>query len=349
MKTTGGGIVRFVDLTSIPFPGGMGTSESTSRGTIEIHAGGIVTESFEVHVGDNLFVSDGADVAPGRLLGSRGDWLWRARADLGLGKTATIRWKESLVDGPFDEVTGLQRFVLPEGEGPARLDLIDNSGTLVASYDVPREAWPRVVDGQRVAHGELLAVVPFPSRDGLHGITSLRAFLNGRIEWDVAAVAPCDGIVEAVEASFVMIRGRDDRLHRVRRRRRPLLLVFVGSRVRAGDALDGGTRSHHQLLRIWGEDRLAVHVLDELEHATSERGLAIPRTYWALVVRAMLTWRRILRPGDTGLRRHQVLSRSAFERVQRETAERGGTVAIAAPALRGLGAIARATRAATSR
>ncbi len=82
-------------------------------------------------------------------------------------------------------------------------------------------------------------------------------------------------------------------------------------------------------------------MLEELELETARRGLAVPRGYWALVVRAMLAWRRVLRPGGTGLRRHQVLSLRAFAEAQRETAARGGAVATAVPILRGVAAMAR--------
>jgi len=63
----------------------------------------------------------------------------------------------------------------------------------------------------------------------------------------------------------------------------------------------------------------------------------------------MLGWRRVLTPGDTGFRRHQIIEREAFERAQNETIARGGVLATFAPALRGVAAMARDARASRRR
>lgn len=177
----------------------------------------------------------------------------------------------------------------------------------------------------------------------LDGIDAMRRFLDAKTPHPgVALSAPCAATVEAVEADALRLRAADGAVVRVRRGRERVS-VRVGDVVHAGEPLTYGDRSHHRLLRVWGEDRLAEHMIHELEVECALRGVDVPRAYWALVVRAMLAWRRVVRPGDTGLRRNHVLSRDDFERAQRETLARGGAPAAAVTVLRGVGAIARRT------
>jgi hypothetical protein len=99
------------------------------------------------------------------------------------------------------------------------------------------------------------------------------------------------------------------------------LIRKEGDEVQAGDALEAGARSHHRLPRVWGPERLGLHMLEELEIETARHALTVPRVYWALVVRAMLDWRRVLVPGDTGLGLRA--SSAGRARARAATADRG--------------------------
>lgn len=236
------------------------------------------------------------------------------------------------------------------------------------SHGVVEVLWGnRVVESFRVYPGEMLcvadgAVVPpdtclfWPgqwrnewrsacaSREPINDLHALRARLDGRLApgLPIACTAPCDGVVEAIDDRTITIRAGDGRVVRLRLpRRRFHVRVAAGDTVRAGDPLTDGWRSHHRLLRAWGEMRLAEHMLNELDTETHLRGLDVPRAHWSLMVRAMLAWRRVTRAGDTGLRRNAVLARDAFERVQQETVARGGAPAVAVTVLRGFHAMAR--------
>lgn len=105
-----------------------------------------------------------------------------------------------------------------------------------------------------------------------------------------------------------------------------------------------GERSHHALLHAWGEARLADHMVGELELEAARRGLAVPRVYWALAVRAMLGWRRIRDRGDTALRTGKIVSRDELEHAQRGVRAHGGRIATAVTVLRGLRVDARSKR-----
>jgi hypothetical protein len=340
----GGGVVQYRDIAWLECPDRPDIiGECTSSGSIDILWNGRVMESFRIRVGDPLLVADGATIAPGTWLVGR-SWSLRVRADLPHGENAIVHWSDAPFVGATDDVTGEVRLRFPPGDEAVTLDLVDDRGRISFTRLVPRNAAPTAKQGDVVTRGDVLASISdLRLGEGMGGIEYLQDFLNGRVCGRTAAsIAPCDGRVEAIEPRCVTVRGTDGSLHRVRRRRGShSVRTYEGDDVRAGDALEWGVRSHHHLLRVWGEARLSRHMLDELELETARRSLPIARTYWALVIRTMLGWRRVLDPGDTGLRRHRVLSRQAFERAQRETLARGLRPATAAPVLRGIAAMAR--------
>lgn len=347
MKSLGGGLVRYAGMTWIECPERPdAVGQCTAPGTIEILSGGGVVERFDALPGDTILVQEGATIRPETVVIESGALARGVRADLPHGVEAVVRWCEPVSSTMLDEVTGLSHLVFSPGQEDVEVDLVDDDGRTVVRMDVPRHARPIAVDGDRVHRGSLLATVLRPSpceTIRLGGVEALREFLDLRVyrPLGTATTSPLVGRVERIDKTAISLRTADGRLHRIRRRNGDhSLVVREGEEVRAGDSLESGQRSHHRLLRAWGEERLAAHMIEELEIETARRGLPIPRTAWTLVVRSMLAWRRILQPGDTGLRRHQVVSRRVFERLQREISDRGGTPATAAPALRGLRAMA---------
>lgn len=348
MRSLGGGCVRYAGVRWIVCPERPEVvGQCTAHGTIELLSEGNVIERFAALPGDILLVAEGATILAETTVLESGAVARGVRADLPDGVEAQVRWCEPVSAMVVDEVTGLSRFAFSPGQGSVKVDLVDAEGRTLGTTDVPRHARPVAVDGERVRRGTLLATLFGPLRREnvrLGGIDALRDFLDLRVyrALGIATTAPFDGSVEGVEPTVIRLRSSDGTLRRIRRRRPDhALLVREGEEVRAGDALEDGQRSHPRLLRAWGEERLAAHLIEELELESARRSLGVPRTSWTLVVRAMLAWRRVVVPGDSGLRRHQVLARATFDRLQREIAARGGIPAVAVPAIRGLHAMAR--------
>ncbi len=319
--------------------------ECTGLGRIELRQGASVLVRIETRSGDYLLVADGGTHPVSEPMTFRDAWEASVRADLPPTTTAEVRFGES-IHATLDEVTGLTRDAFGAGEGDVCIDLIGPTGETVKRTFVPRNARPRVAQGTTVRRGDLLASFSTWTDDvAIGGIEALRDFLDARICFrGKATIAPCDATVERVDKDRFVLRTKSDTVLLVRRRPRSSLRVRDGDSVRAGDALDDGQRSHHDLLRVWGVQRLARHMIDELELETARRGLAIPRVHWTLVVRALLAFRRVTAPGDTGLRRHRVLSPAALNAIQHATKERGGGPAVAVPVLRTLAGLAREKR-----
>lgn len=241
-------------------------------------------------------------------------------------------------------------------------------GCVVEPHTSPREGvlelyWgERKMESHEIRQGDLLAVhhgeevhpgsalfetrAWCKDRDDTGGLAGLRSILDARPSrrGDVARLSPQAGTVLSIEGPLLVLRTRNGRTLRLRRQkslRSYYYSVRVGDDVRRGQPLFEGMRSHHQLLRIYGEQRLFEHLLEELEAPVYGKPPAVPRVYWSLVLRALLGWRRVVHPGDSGLRRNAVLARAEFERIERETLARGGVPARGVPVLRGLRSLAR--------
>ncbi|MCE9572581.1 MAG: hypothetical protein K8W52_05445 [Deltaproteobacteria bacterium] len=340
METIGGGIVRLVGVELLPCPEDLSfVGQCVRGGVVEVWLRGRADERYAIDAGDVLLVADGDEVVPGTLLAR--PYVRAIRANLPAGGEAIARWSEALRGG-VDEVTGLSNLAFAPGASPMRVELRDiTDDRCLAVHEVARDrARPAVADGAVVRRGDRLAVVTaFNLTRACRAFPALRALLDVRpMHGDgTARVAPCDGVVEAIDAEAVIVRATSGALHRVRRPRGRHVMVRAGEAVSAGDALTSGERNHHALLHVWGEARLRDHLLDELRQLL---GPTVPRVYLALIVRAMLSGQRIDDPGDTGLARDAVVSRAQLDQLQRA----GGRPATATTVLRGLGALTAARR-----
>ena len=295
MQTLSGGTVRYVDVDLLPCPEDATlVGQCEGLGALEVIWQGCVVETFALGAGDVLLVADGAVVAPDTQLVRTEPWSRTLRAGIPAGALAIARWSEPLREA-LDEITGLGRPSFQRGEEPIRLELRDpGDGALLAAYEVDRSATPLVESGAVLRRGDRIAAV---SRDRVDrdigaGLDTLRALLDARlVAGPEALVAPCDGVVEAIDRRSVALRASDGRLLRIRIPPERYREAQAGDTLRAGDAITSGERSHHALLQVWGKDRFAEHLLEELEALCGD----VPRVYWALAVRAMLERHRGLR------------------------------------------------------
>ncbi|MEZ4410930.1 MAG: hypothetical protein R3A52_31300 [Polyangiales bacterium] len=338
VRTVSGGTARYVGVSLWPCPENPDyAGECASRCAIEVMWGDAVMESHALRAGAVVLVRDGDELRPGTPIAQWSPGLRRYRAPLGDGVEAVATWSEEPAREEVDDITGLARWRFAEAGDDVTLSLA--VGDTVTTITVPRAAVPKVASGSRVRNGEVIAeryAPPF-ERFGVNGMEGLRALLDARAPRGVplAAVAPCDGVVTAIEPRWVRVRDEAGRELRVHRGRWSEASVEVGDEVSAGDALEWGHRSHHRLLRAWGEARLRDHMLEEIEYATAMRGVEVRASDWSLALRAMFGWRRVLDAGDTGLPKGAVIERAVVERAQREARARGGREATVVTVLRG--------------
>ena len=116
--------------------------------------------------------------------------------------------------------------------------------------------------------------------------------------------------------------------------------MFDGSFVEVGDRLTTGTRSHRDLLRLWGRARLAAHLIDELVALFCYTGEMPESSDLELVLCAMLSRVRVHDPGDTSLPRG-IVSRRRHLREEARVLGEGGRGPRAVELMTGIGSCAK--------
>lgn len=301
--------------------------------------------------GDRIFVDDGQRVEAGDELVRP----WRRGqpflAVIPEGATAVVRVRAEpwCVAETLDASTGLTQRTVVADEG-VTLMLVGVGIASPLDVALPKGAVLAVADGDEVTAGTLLGWrlwgdVRDPDvriTEGLDGVVSL---LNGRITWHRARLAPCagwcslEGPSRRPDAVRIRASARDPG-RRVTISTRDHLAVSDGAWVNVGDRLTHGTRSHRDLLRLWGRSRLAAHMLGELVEAFSRAGAYPDSADLELVLCAMLDRVRVHDAGDSGLP-VGIVSRARYLLARDQAVRAGVRAPRATERLEGIGPLAR--------
>lgn len=338
-----GGRVRFADDL-------FAKGRALRLGVIEVVGDDGARDASLVNEGDVLSVGNGERVLAGTPLVTFDVLYERPRiVAIPEGVKARVELPPDAAPGALvelpDERTGCCAwFVAASGD----LDLT------LRAIDDPTRVWTMHVEaggrldasiGAVVERGDIIAtkIAHRPYWEHVQeGLSELRSKLDLEdVPWrgSLEQLARFDGVVTEVirNRAFVVTgaRGQTQRVstqHTWARRE--------GDVVRAGDVLVDGGENVPQRLRIFGEAYVAERLIGRLESHAAWGGLHAPRVHWELIARAMLAWRRVRRPGDTGMLRNKVYSLAECGRIQRETAARGGAPAELVTVIRGIGRMA---------
>lgn len=303
-----------------------------------------------VDEGDELRVAHGAVVEPGASVLDFSPWLARvhvakvaagvrARVELAPGSThdALEQRQSEWVHAPAwyvrrDATATLALRSLDDGRVACEIPLSGDEGPIPLGAVVERGD---VVVATRRSHLE--ASFDPEELSTIRHRLGLSATGYDRLP---AMQSPCDGVVVEASRRRIVVQRADGTTYRVVRRREFLAVCRVGDVVRVGDVLVPGRESLPRHLRLFGALSTARRIIDALASHAAVGGEPLARVHGEMLARAMLAWRRVRRPGDTGLRRNAVLAWAECERIQRETVARGERPAEVVTVLRGVGRMA---------
>ena len=114
------------------------------------------------------------------------------------------------------------------------------------------------------------------------------------------------------------------------------IVVKPGQTVRAGDQLTEGPVNPQDILRVMGNEKVQVYLVEEVQKVYRAQGVSINDKHIEIVVRQMLRKVRVDDPGDADLLPGALLDRFAFEQANAKVVSEGGEPATAEPVLLGV-------------
>lgn len=302
-------------------------------------------QRYDVEYGAVLHVSDKQEVTAGTKLA---EWDPHNKVIL-TEKAGTIEFVDLIdnvtVQERFDEATGQSNYILldhkSEKHQPA-LNILDDTGEVVASYYLPVGSHLSLQNKQRVEVGDLLAKMPrevSKNKDITGGLPRIAELFEARTPKDAAIIADIDGeivfgglhrglrkvsIVAGTETyDYFIPRGKQ-------------LNVMNGDFVSAGDQITAGAPVLHDLLRILGPDAIQRYLVDQIQIIYRSQGIDINDKHIELIVRQMLRKVRVVDPGDTAFLIGDKIDRIHLKTVNGLIKAEGKRVAVSKPLLMGI-------------
>ncbi len=306
---------------------------------------GRTIERFKVPVGSKLQIADGKAVEKGALIAE-----WEAAnipilSDL----SGTVRFEHIIPEVTMreerDPATGIVNRVILEGKGDLHPQVVleDASGKPIAHYPIPEKATLRVIEGQKINGGTLLASTPREiagTHDITGGLPRVTELFEARPPKDPAVMAEIDGMIDFGERKrgkrTIVIQGDSgtEVEHSIPQGKH--YRVHKGDRVKAGDALVDGVLVPKDLLRVCGEEALQDYLLAEIQAVYRAQNVRIDDKHIETIIRQMLRKIEINDPGDLPYLQGQLVDKIRVREENQRSLAEGKRPATFEPKLMGI-------------
>jgi DNA-directed RNA polymerase subunit beta' len=339
-KAKKGGIVTLERFKVVVNEQGQRIALESHNGEIVLHRehkDGPVTERYTVPNGAEILVQEGEEVLPGTIL-----CKWDPHAQLILAEVGGIVRYRDIKEGVTmrkerNPSTGLDSYTIMEykGELHPTIDIVDERGQTVRGYPLSERSILQVTEGSRVTPGTILAKIPKEvekTQDITSGLPRVTELFEARRPRNSAVLAEISGkvrygerkrgkrIVEVIPVDPTTGKEIGEaRIHYIRasaNRRVP-----DGGFVKAGEPLDLGPLTPHDILRISGPEAVQDYILREIQAVYRSQRVDIDDKHIEIIIAQMLRKVKVTDPGDSGLLPESVMDRFAFKEVNRRLLE----------------------------
>jgi DNA-directed RNA polymerase subunit beta' len=236
-----------------------------------------------------------------------------------------------------DDVTGIMNKVIVDEEQSSRgstlrpkIFIKDKDGNCIklkngldARYFLPLNAIINIVDGQKVAVGDVLARIPkesSKSKDITGGLPRVVELFEARQPKEVAILSEIDGYIEYGKDYKFKRRlivnskdGKDKAEYFVPRGRH--ITVNEGDYVLKGEILLEGDPSPHDILRVLSTEDFANYMIDEVQQVYKLQGVKINNKHIEVILKQMLKKVEITDPGETTFIAGEHVDREHFKKI----------------------------------
>ncbi len=245
----------------------------------------------------------------------------------------------------FNPVTKVTEHVVIEHkpEYHPQMLILDEKGEVLGIYPIPVGAHIKVLDGQKIEAGDLLAKIPrllVKTRDITGGLPRVAELFEARRPKNPAVISEIDGFVEFGETKkaqrVIIVRSPTgmQREYLIPHGKHPN--VYKGDRVIAGQQLTDGPVVLQDILRVCGDKALQEYLVNEIQEVYRLQGVHINDKHIELVIRQMLKKVRIEDPGDTEFLPGEYVDKWRFKKENTRAMKKKGKPASATPQLQGI-------------
>ncbi len=283
---------------------------------------GIILSTHNLPYGSKLYASDGEVVEGGKLI-AKWDPFNAVIITEVTGKVAF----ENVIEGvtykvESDESTGLREIIIIESKDKSKVpsvQVFDESGTLIRSYNLPVGGHVTVEEGQEIKAGEVIVKIPRAvgkAGDITGGLPRVTELFEARNPSNPAIVSEIDG-----EVTFGKIkRGNREIIvtSKLGEQKKYLvalskqILVQENDYVRAGTPLSDGAVTPSDILAIKGPTAVQEYIVNEVQDVYRLQGVNINDKHFEIIVRQMMRKVEIVEPGDTRFLEQQIVDKIEF-------------------------------------
>ena len=222
-----------------------------------------------------------------------------------------------------DEQTGLSEKVVVESKDRTKnpvIHIVDKSGELVKSYNLPVTAHIIVKDNGKIKAGDILIKIPRAvgksGGDITGGLPRVTELFEARNPSNPAVVSEIDGevtfgkIKRGNREIIITSKQGDQKKYLVPLSRQ--IVVQENDYVKAGMALSDGAITPSDILRILGPTKVQEYIVNEVQEVYRMQGVKINDKHFEVIVRQMMSKVKIEDAGDSRFFEDQVVDKWDF-------------------------------------
>jgi DNA-directed RNA polymerase subunit beta' len=284
---------------------------------------------YDVTYGSEIKVRDGDFVKKGQIL-----YEWDPYNSTIISEFAgRVRYRDLELNITYrelnDEQTGHISKIVFDSKDKTKIpmiDILDDNGHILKSYNIPSKAQLRVDDNDLIGVGTHLAKIPRDygrTRDITGGLPRVTELFEARAPQNPAVVAEIDGVVSfgkmkrgqrtviitshdgLTQLEFSVPAGR-------------YILVQDGDYVKAGDRITEGAINPHDILRIKGPFAVQEYLVNEIQDVYRMQGVKISDKHIETIVRQMMQKVKIVESGDSEFLENDLVDRIRFDEENQE-------------------------------
>jgi len=270
---------------------------------------GKVLSTHQLPYGSKLYKKPDEKVLKGELIADWDPWNSVIISEFG-GKVQY----ENIVQGVTyqiekDEQTNREEKVIIESKNKKlipTLKIVDKSGEVLRSYNLPLGARISVDDGQKIKKGMVLVKIPRTSvkaGDITGGLPRVTELFEARNPSNPAVVSEIDGVVSFGKIKRgnreIIVTAKTGEVKKYLIKLSNQILVQENDFIRSGTPLSDGAITPNDILKIKGPSAVQQYLVNEVQEVYRLQGVKINDKHFEVVVRQMMQKVMIEDSGDT--------------------------------------------------